>query len=382
MTPVSPQHRPSSPKIPALEGLRGLAILLVVLSHIWVVYPFDRLGEIAPLDGWFKGGSIAVSIFLVLSGFLVTRSLLDAFDDRGASGVGYPLLRRFLRISAQVYLLLVAVLVAAQVDAKDTATEAATSKSTVAVATYTWNWYVREHALEARGDLGHLWYLSVELQVFIALAVAIALWGSRRRALVVGVVVLIVAVTWWRWRVYDVEGWYSASLRTTTRADAALWGILAALLWDRAQRWRREAPAVLGAATLVIVAVVFSGTRLGIDAYFKGQGIAVAIATALFVLAASMPESRTSPAARLLGAAPLRTLGAVSLTLYVWHLPVYWFVSRHTTSWSNLSRTIITVAVLVALVTVLHSFVDEPLRRWTGRIGRIGGPRPAVRTEA
>ena len=370
MTRVPARGRHSQAKIHALEGLRGLAILLVVLSHIWVVYPFDRLGEIAPFDGWFKGGSIGVSIFLVLSGFLITRSMLRAFDRTGASGPIFPLVRRFIRISAQVYLLLIAILVAAQVDMKDTASEATTTKSVTAIATYTWNWYVRDHALEARGDLGHLWYLSVELHVFIVLALAIAFWGRRRMALTVGVLVLIVAVTWWRWHIYDVEGWYSASLRTSTRADAALYGILAGLVWDRAQHWHREAAAVMGGATLVILAVVFSGSQLGIDAYFKGQGIVIAAATALFVLAAAMDQSRHNLAARLFGATPLRSLGTVSLTLYVWHLPVYWFVSRHTSSWSNLSRTVVALVALTILVLILHRFVDDPLKRWTSKLGR------------
>jgi peptidoglycan/LPS O-acetylase OafA/YrhL len=378
VTRVPAPGRHAQAKIHALEGLRGLAILLVVLSHIWVVYPFDRLDEIAPLDGWFKGGSVGVSIFLVLSGFLVTRSMLQAFDRRGAIGPFYPLLRRFIRISAQVYLLLIAILVVAQVDAKDTNTEAATTRSVTAIATYTWNWYVRDHALDARGDLGHLWYLSVELQVFIVLVLAIALWGRRRQALTIGVVVLIVAVTWWRWHVYDVEGWYSASLRTSTRADAALYGVLAGLVWDRAQRWRREAAAVMGAATLVILGVVFSGSQLGIDAYFKGQGIVIALATTLFVLAAAMDQAGTSPAARLFGAAPLRGLGTVSLTLYVWHLPVYWFVTRHTASWSNLSSTVVTLIALAVLVVALNRFVDQPLKRWTGKLGRSEASVPTT----
>ena len=378
MTRVPAPGRHARAKIHTLEGLRGLAILLVVLSHAWVIYPFDRLDEIAPLDGWFKGGSIGVSIFLVLSGFLVTRSMLEAFDRAGASGPFLPFLRRFIRISAQVYLLLITVLVIAQVDTKDTNTEAATTKSVISIATYTWNWYVRDHALEARGDLGHLWYLSVELHVFVLLALAVAFWGRRRLALTIGVAVLIVAVTWWRWHIYDVEGWYSASLRTSTRADAALYGILAALVWDSAQRWRREAVAVLGAATLVILGVVFSGSQLGIDAYFKGQGIVIAIATALFVLAAAMDQSQSSPAARLFGAAPLRSLGAVSLTLYVWHLPVYWFVSRHTTTWSNLSRTLVTLAALSVLVVILHRLVDEPLKRWTAKLGRTKAEVPSA----
>ncbi|MDT0215267.1 acyltransferase [Rothia sp. ARF10] len=362
-------HR-SQRTVKPLDGLRGLAILLVVLSHIWVIYPFDRLDDIAPLDGWFKSGSVAVSIFLVLSGFLVTRSMLGASERSGAAGPAISLLRRALRISAQIGLLLVAVVVLSDVDPTDTASEKTTTNSAFAVATYTWNWYVRDNAFEARSDLGHLWYLSAEMHVFIVLAVAIAVWGRRRAALAVAVGVLIVAVTWWRWHVFETEGWYSASLRTSTRADAALWGVLAALLWERALHWRREAPAVLGSATLLIVAIVFSGSKLGIDAYFKGQGIAIALATTLFVLAGSVDNATSSPAARFFTARPLRTLGAVSLTLYVWHLPVFHLVARHTAGWSNLSRTLVTLAGLALLVTVLHRWVDRPVRRWTRGIGR------------
>jgi peptidoglycan/LPS O-acetylase OafA/YrhL len=367
---VSRRESHTVPRHATLDGLRGLAILLVVLSHLWVVYPFDRLGEIAPFDGWFRGGSIGVSMFFVLSGFLVTRSMLEAGERGAAWGPAHTLLRRFIRISAQVYLALAAILVVAEVDGSDPNSEKATTNSVVSVATYTWNWYVRTHALEARGDLGHLWYLSVEMQVFLVLAVAVALWGRRRVTVAVAVALLLVAVTWWRWYTYDHEGWYSASLRTSTRVDAACYGILVALLWEHLHRWRREASAILGASALVIVGVVFSGSRLGIDAYFKGQGIAIAAATALFVVAAASGGADGSPAARVFAAAPLRTLGRASLLLYVWHLPLYWFVSRHTTTWSSLTRTLVTLAALAVLAVLLHRFVDEPVRRWTARLGR------------
>ena len=139
------------------------------------------------------------------------------------------------------------------------------------------------------------------------------------------------------------------------------------------------APSIARAAPKSLTMMHESSFIPPFDAYFKGQGIVLAIATTAFVLAAAMDESQHSPAARLFSAAPLRSLGTVSLTLYVWHLPVFWFVSRHTATWSNLSRTAVTLVALTVLVITLHRFVDEPLRRWTGRIGRA---RPAVKTEA
>ncbi|WP_169743046.1 acyltransferase family protein [Knoellia subterranea] len=382
-----PDTERSNSRNATLDGLRGLAVFLVVLAHVWIVYPFDRLEDIAPLDGWFRGGNIAVSMLLVLSGFLFTRSLLRAHETSGPSGLLGPLLRRTLRISAQIYLVLLAVLVLAEVDSTDTTSPDTNTRSAVAIGTYTWNWYVRDHALDARPDLGHLWYLNAELHVFLLLTLAIAFWGRRRTLLTIGVVALIAAVTWWRWYVHDTEGWYSASLRTSTRADAALYGVLAGLMWDRVQQWRREAPAAAGASALLIIGTIFSCSMLGIDAYFKGQGIVIAFATAVFVVAASMGGTDGGPVGRLFGSAPLTRLGTVSLTLYVWHLPVYWFMSRHTKDWSNLSRAMATAAVLIVLVSLVHRFVDEPVRRWTSNLMRKEGnssptSRPASRTRS
>lgn len=374
MTRVSGSHRHVAQRNGTFDGLRGLAVLIVVLSHAWVVYPFTNLSDIAPFDGWFKAGSIGVSMFLVLSGFLVTRSMLGGLARAGQSAPFTTLLRRFIRISAQVYLAVAVILIVAQLDDTDTAPSSATTNSARAIVTYTWNWYVRTHALNARGDLGHLWYLSVEMQFFAVLAVVLALWGRHRMQVAVGAAVLLVVATWWRWHVYRTEGWYSASLRTSTRVDAALWGVLAALLWDKLAVIRKDATAIIGASALVIIGVIFSASRLGIDAYFGWQGVATAAATTLFVVAASAEQVRDNPAVRLFNLRPLRALGSASLPIYVWHLPLFYAITRHTTHWDNSARALLAAALLGVITLVLHRGVDDPLRRWTARIGRTRKP--------
>lgn len=379
MTRVSGSHRHVEARNGTFDGLRGLAILVVVLSHAWVVYPFTTLSDIAPFDGWFKSGSIGVSMFLVLSGFLVTRSMLGGLARHGQGAPFTTFLRRLIRISAQVYLVVAVVVIVAQLDDTDTATSSATTNSARAVATYTWNWYVRENALNARGDLGHLWYLSVEMQFFAVLAVVLALWGRHRLKIAVAVAILLVAATWWRWHVYNTEGWYSASLRTSTRVDAALYGVLAALLWDKLSMIRRDATAIIGASALVIIGVIFSASRLGLDAYFGWQGIAIAAATTLFVVAASAKQVQDNPAVRVFNVPPLRALGTSSLTLYVWHLPLFHAIARHTPSWDPSARAILAAALLAGITVLLHRFVDEPVKRWTSRIGHAQTP---VRSDA
>ncbi|MFC7488920.1 acyltransferase family protein [Knoellia sp. CPCC 206453] len=373
------QHR-VSPTLPrrdsALDGLRGLAIVLVVLSHGWTVYPFDDIAKIAPFDALLLAGNVAVTLFLVISGYLVTRSMLMARDAHGASGPWRTFLRRFLRISASVAVLLLAVGVMSETDTTDTAPRDATQKSILHVATYTWNWFVRAHALEARGDLGPLWYLSVEMQFYVVLALVVALWGARRRELGLALLILLPLVTWWRWHNYDAEGWYSSLLRTSTRIDGLLWGALVALLVPYLQattkllpRLRRRAAALLGASSLVIVGIVMSSSRFDIGDYMKLQGLIMAMAVALFVAANHFVEP-TTLIVRALSWGPLRVLGSVSLTIYVWHSPLLWAVARHTTDWSNVTRTMVALALLVLVTVVTHRLIDRPVQRWTSHIGR------------
>lgn len=362
-TPADPRQRDGT-----LDGLRGVAIVLIVLSHGWTVYSFDDTARIAPFDALLYAGNVAVTVFLVVSGFLVTRSMLNAREHYGPSGPWRTLIRRFLRISASVLALLFAVAVMSEVDDNDTNSQEATQKSILRVATYTWNWFVRAHPLEARGDLGPLWYLSVEMQFYVVLALVLAAWGARRRPVSVALGFTLLLVTWWRWHSYDVEGWYGAPLRTTTRVDGLIWGALIALALPHIASLRREANALLGATGLVMLGVVFTSARYDIGDYMKLQGIIMAATVSLFVAANHV--SSHSPMAVILSARPLRALGSVSLTIYIWHSPILWAVARHTSEWGDLSRSMLAFVLLAAVTILAHRYVDGPVQRWTENMGR------------
>ncbi|KGN42880.1 hypothetical protein N801_11215 [Knoellia aerolata DSM 18566] len=345
--------------------------MLIVLSHGWTVYPFDDSARIAPLDALLFAGNVAVTIFLVVSGYLVTRSMLSARERYGPSGPWRTFTRRILRISASVLVLLFAVALMSEVDDSDTNSQEATQKSILRVATYTWNWYVRANPLEARGDLGPLWYLSVEMQFYVVLALVLAVWGARRRHVSAALVLIVLLVTWWRWHSYDLEGWYGAPLRTTTRVDGLVWGALVGLLLPHLASLKRDAHALLGATSLVMLGVVFTSARYDIGDYMKLQGLIMAATVALFVAANQL--SGPSAIKVILSSRPLRALGSVSLTIYIWHSPIFWAVSRHTSEWGNLSRSMLAVGLLAAVTVLAHRYVDGPVQRWTENIGR-GAP--------
>ena len=362
----------------ALDGLRGLAIILVVLSHGWTVYSFDGIAQIAPLDSLFLAGNLAVTLFLVVSGYLVTRSMMRARTRLGASGPWWTFARRALRISASVVAMLTVLVVVWRFDSTDTSTPEATRQSALRVATYTWNWYVRDHATEARGDLGPLWYLSVEMQFYLAATIVLALWGTRRRWLVVAVVTLIAAVTWWRGHVYDLEGWYSALLRTSTRIDGLLWGALAALVMPHLARTRRWATPLLVGSSLMLTAIVMTSSQFDIGDYIKLQGALMAVTVVAFLVGSHYGPA-TSPVVRALSWRPLRTLGVVSLTIYVWHSPLLWGVARHTSDWADTWRTLLALALLAIVTGLTHRYIDNPVNRWTSKLGRTSAPATAFR---
>jgi peptidoglycan/LPS O-acetylase OafA/YrhL len=377
-------QRPGRPRNDLLDGFRGIAIVLVVLSHFGLVWSPLTRWDLGPIQSLFEAGNIGVSMFLVIGGFLVTASLLRARSERGWTGPISALSRRTVRISIQVYVLLVVVLLMARLDPTDTTRESATLSSVRAVATYTWNEYVRNNALNARSDLGALYYLSIELQVYLVLlALLLVLWRIRT-LLIVLVGLAIPVVTWWRWYVFDSEGWYQASLMTTTRMDGLLYGILAALLVHRLGFIRHHAGGLLGSGLLLVVAAVVSTAFTGVGAYYRLQGVVIAVATTLYALGAvSSPDPR-SYGVRAMSWRPLGWLGRRSITIFIWHVPVFAFVTRRTESWAPPERAVVAVAFLTVVVLVVDRFVAEPATRlvagwWRGaRARRVPGDRGAL----
>lgn len=372
-------------RITALDGLRGLAILLVLLDHGWTVYPYEELDSIAPFNALFEAGDLGATVLLVISGFLVTSAMLRSREHEGPVQHWWSLLRRLARALPQVLVLLGLILVLDVVDATDENSRETTTTSATRIATYTWNWYLLDDPLGARADLGHLWYLSVELHVLVGLALLITLLGAGSRRRLVGVLgFALLAVVWWRWHVWDTAGWYASALRTTTRADGVLYGALAAAVAPQVPvGLRRQGPAIVGGAALILAGLVLGAGSLGLEQYYKGAGVTAGIACALLVM--GLTSTNSTGTHRALGWLPLQRLGSAWLTIYIWHYPLLWALSRHSADWRNLSRVAVGIALVAAVTFLMHRYFDTPVvrriarlgRRASGRVDRIGAaPRP------
>ena len=141
-------------RVAALDGLRGVTIVLVVLGHAGnLVWPTDTLDRIPVVRSFVHGG--AVGIFFVVGGYIVTRGLLREFD-RGTFDAVRFYLRRLVRLGVQVVPLAVAVLLVHAVDETDPASTRATVGSAINVVTHTTNLHASTDLLSTRPDLGHL----------------------------------------------------------------------------------------------------------------------------------------------------------------------------------------------------------------------------------
>ena len=306
-------------KLPALDGLRGLAIGGVLACHFLNAWPgtapLDRAAVAALGLGW-----AGVDLFFVLSGFLITGILLDGL---GAPGwwSGFHV-RRALRIFPLYYLALALFgLLGPALGLVDPWTFGR------------WGWwywsYLGNWAYPARQvipALSHFWSLGVEEQFYLAWPAVVLLAGRRRLALVAGGLVLagpllragIVAAGWPVGSAFRV---------TPGRVDAlALGALLAVLFRSPAGRaaLRRAWPlaAVAGGAGFLAL-----GAPLGYDMHARALEVwshsLLAIGFGGLLAGAVVTEGTDHPLRRLLGSRPLAVLGRYSYGLYVWHYLVH-----------------------------------------------------------
>lgn len=347
-------------RVAVFDGLRGLAIILVVLSHGWTIWPSTYTLSHRPLSTLFASGNFAVSIFFVVGAFVATRGLLRKAQSPMGLHPGVETLRRYVRLTGQVGFLLLVITLVTVFDETDPNTDTGTRDSILRVMTYTWNWYLQDDVYDPRADLGHLWYLSVYLQAFVLIAVIVWLLRRRPAWLVVTLAALLLAYEVWTSHVYQTEGIYQALLRTSVRIDAPLTGALAAAALPFLTRFRPYAGWLCAVSVLSLVPLAYLTTPNA--GYFGWPGHLTDAALFVFVVSATLgpvPRAVAVP----LGWSPLVFLGSRSLGLYIWHYPVFFFVSRHNLDWHWGWRASMAVALMLAWVLVSERFVENRVQQ-------------------
>ncbi len=173
MTKGSPADR-----IPSLDGLRAVAISLVIVSHLQGTRGFPHFSLPVEL------GNLGVRVFFVISGLLITTLMLQEHRKYGSISVARFFIRRTLRIFPAMYFFLLVVAVAAKLGLVFLS-----PGDMFHAATYTMNYHSG-----GSWTLGHLWSLAVEEQFYLLWPLAFALFGLRGAMLGAAGVVLFAPV--------------------------------------------------------------------------------------------------------------------------------------------------------------------------------------------
>jgi peptidoglycan/LPS O-acetylase OafA/YrhL len=311
--PSSRDVKPSQQHIAALDGLRGIAIVLVLL-HQFDPSPAATIAELLLGVGW-----IGVQLFFVLSGFLITGILLDT----RASPVYYRsfFVRRVLRIFPLYYgvLFLAFVVVPLLLPVPDGYGNH-----------QAWLWaYVANFAMPfGKGEAAfpHFWSLCVEEQFYLVWPFLVRRAGLRGTA-IMSLVIVAVAIgsrVLVRHLLPGEPGLEAAYVFTPCRADALALGALAAIAIRSggiARRLRQVGSNWILAPGLIALCIgLLAGhfARSGADMEIYGY-TAIALGFALMLLASLQPGTWY---ARLLSVAPLRRCGTYSYGMYVFHAPL------------------------------------------------------------
>jgi peptidoglycan/LPS O-acetylase OafA/YrhL len=345
-------------RIPALDGLRGIAVLVVVIEHIeTILVPGTVRVDAGPLRGAFLG----VDIFFVLSGFLITCLLLGEQAERTRVRFGAFYRRRALRLLPALYVLLAVHVLYTLVTGLSLHLEWLSVRGALAyVSNWTWKW----DWLQSAPGLGHLWSLAVEEQFYLVWPVVLIVFlGVRRRTATVAIVMVagIAFIAVHRAMMWEHGvNWLFLSIRTDTRADSLLVGALLAQLWVRG--WRPSARIVIPAAWVAtaLLAVFVTVARSTQAFLYLGGFTLFAVCTATVILAASEGQW---PGTRLLEIPSLRVVGRVSYGLYLWHMPLFYVVNRYGASWGAPARILVAVPLAAAFTFASWRYVEQPFLR-------------------
>jgi len=344
-----------------LDGLRGFAIILVVLSHGWTLWPTSFITAHRWVEPIFNSGDSAVTIFLVASGFLLFRAIA-ASESKAQMGPLTVAVRRIVRVGPAMWVVLLAVMVVAAIDVTDAETKQTNRESLWHALTYTYNWLVQENLTGTRMDLGHLWYVSVDMQAVVIVAVIAFILRHRPTALLGTLSVLFVVLVMWRFHAYSVENIYIVLNRTTVRMDPFVIGALASALVPRlppADKVYRY-----GALTCMalMAPVLFWCFR---DAsYLRWGGTVLEVLVAVLLVCVALAPQRTR---RIRGSGALLALGRMSLVIYIWHFPIFHFVSRHTYDWDWLWKVVVAVAATAVFSWVSQVVIERRVTRLLAR---------------
>jgi peptidoglycan/LPS O-acetylase OafA/YrhL len=341
--------------VDALDGVRGLAVCAVLLFHA----------------GYLQGGYLGVDLFFTLSGFLITRLILDDLvRDRFSLRAFWG--RRARRLLPAAWVLIAAVLLAGPVLVRTTEL-ASLRGDALATLGYVANWWQVATSssyfavYESPSPLQHTWSLAIEEQLYVLWPLLlIVLWrfGRRRLGVLAAAAAALAAasVVLGDLLYKSADAGNRVYYGTDTRAASVLIGAVAAMIvWrfgDVVARSRLGGAVAWFAAAVIGLYWIRGGN--GAWLYRGGLAMLAVAGASVLMVVTTQPGSRLR---RTLSTQPLVAVGVISYGVYLYHFPLFLWLSPDRTGLDGVALLSVRVATTFAAATASYFFIERPYRR-------------------
>lgn len=339
-----------------IQGLRGIAVLLVVLYHLDV--------------HWLSGGYIGVDIFFVISGYLITGHLIESLDSGRFRFLDFYARRVRRIIPASLFVLLVTTVISCLLMPPLLLPKIL--KESIATALYIPNIFYAYQQTDYLAEttvspLLHYWSLGVEEQFYFIWPLLLFVCWRYRAAkknylFVILSSVIMLSFLANLYLTTTSQSW--AFFLVFTRAwELGAGGLLAFAIKNNLFSLRNTAPGVAALSGWLGVALLgYCATFYNENTVFPGSAAALPVAGAMLVLFAGAASGSASLLNKLLVNRPLQYLGMISYSLYLWHWPVIIFVQEVWPDFSGIYFVAVLFIVSCVLADMTYRWIEGPFR--------------------
>lgn len=368
--------------ITGLDGIRAIAVIMVLAYHLKLAL--------------FKSGFLGVTVFFVLSGYLITGILISEVEEEGTIDLKNFWLRRIRRLVPAVMSMAVVIIFVSAVVNRIIFTKGCKDfLASILGFNNWWQIFNKVSYFEAAGvpsPFTHCWSLAIETQFYLIYPlILLGIYklvksrgeGRAKRGLLFAGVTLLLALISVILMIVLFDPQKDASrvyYGTDTRAFSLLFGALLAILWEYRMVSRRLSASVnmvLGSVSFAVLLVMTIAINGSSNFWYRGGQFFGTILTVLMVYAVS---GRKTCLSRFLSNPVLKWIGDRSYSIYLWHYPIILLISKGLkASWWI---TLIEIVLSVVLAELSYRFIETPIRH--GIIGEylnILRSRPKSRQE-
>lgn len=368
--------------ITGLDGIRAIAVIMVLAYHLKLAL--------------FKSGFLGVTVFFVLSGYLITGILISEVEEEGTIDLKNFWLRRIRRLVPAVMSMAVVIIFVSAVVNRIIFTKGCKDfLASVLGFNNWWQIFNKVSYFEAAGvpsPFTHCWSLAIETQFYLIYPlILLGIYklaksrgeGRAKRGLLFAGVTLLLALISVILMIVLFNPQQDASrvyYGTDTRAFSLLFGALLAILWDYRMVPRRLSASVnmvLGSVSFAVLLVMTIAINGSSNFWYRGGQF---VGTILTVLVIYTVLGRKTWLSRFLSNPVLKWIGDRSYSIYLWHYPIILLISKGIkASWWI---TLIEIVLSVVLAELSYRFIETPIRH--GIIGEylnILRSRPKSRQE-